>query len=319
MVSRSSDPRALPDDTLSEVLRDLRLSGVSYGRCEFTSPWGIELPPANAMRFHFVAEGECWLRTPHAEWTRLRQGDVALIPRGKGHLLANAPSSKTLMLDELPFEAEGERSYRLRASSSGDVSLLYCCTVILDQPALHPLLELMPPALLVRGAATKDATLPVLLETMAEEVAAERVGATTVLERLADVVIARIIRTWVEAQCEQPSGWLAAIRDPKVGRALAAIHRNPGRRWTIEALADLARTSRSIFVERFTATVGIAPSRYLTRWRMQLASEWLRTDQATVSQAATRLGYESEAAFSRAFKRNIGVPPSAVRRGDLRR
>src|SRR5687768_7021318 len=134
MISRSSDPPALPGDTLSEVLRDLRLSGVSYGRCEFRSPWGIELPPADAMRFHFVAEGECWLRTRAAGWTRLRVGDVALIPRGSGHVLANAPSSKTRTLDELPFEAEGERSYRVLAGGNGEVTQLYCCTVILDQP-----------------------------------------------------------------------------------------------------------------------------------------------------------------------------------------
>ena len=167
--------------------------------------------------------------------------------------------------------------------------------------------------LLVRKGGTEDSTLRTLLDVMADEVKSERVGNATVMTRLADVVIARVVRSWVESRKRDTTGWLAAIRDPKIGRALAAIHREPGNLWPVEALAKVATTSRSLFSERFTAVLGVPPARYVTRWRMHLARGWLRKDRLTVAEVAARLGYESEAAFSRAFKRYSGQPPSALR------
>ncbi len=316
MLSRSSDHgRAPAPDPLSEVLQDLRLSGVSYGRCELKRPWGIEFPPQDAARFHFVAEGECWLRVPGQGWIPMQAGDVALVPQGKGHSMADTARGKRKPLAEYPLEEIGDRTYVLRGGGRGARTLLACGSVSFEEPALHPLLELMPPALLVRGAAARDATLPMLVETMAQEVMSQRVGSATVMTRLADVLVTRVIRAWVEARCEDDTrGWLGAIRDPKIGRALAAIHRQPGDRWSVESLADVAQTSRSMFSERFTEVVGMSPARYLARWRMHLASVWLRSERLTVSEAAARLGYDSEASFSRAFKRFQGVPPSALRR-----
>jgi AraC-like DNA-binding protein len=168
--------------------------------------------------------------------------------------------------------------------------------------------------LLVRGGGADDPTLPALLEVIAAEVRSQRVGAATVMTRLADAVVARVVRAWVESRSADTRGWLAAIRDPKIGRALAAIHRGPGDRWAIEALAEIARLSRSRFSERFTAVVGMPPAQYVARWRMHLASSWLRNERLTVAEVALRLAYESEASFSRAFKRAMGVPPSALRR-----
>lgn len=313
MHGRSSDlADALPADPLSEVLQELRLSGVSYGRCDLGRPWGLELVPQAAARFHFVAAGSCWMDSQMLGWIPLQAGDVALLPRGDGHALADSPRGKTRRLEDLPAEPVGERLYRLRAGGRGAKTVLACCSVKFEEPALHPLLELMPPVLVVRGAATRDATLPALIDTMAAEVLEQRVGASTILVRLADVIIARVIRAWVESG-EDTSGWLVAIRDPSIGRALAAIHRQPGERWSVESLADVARTSRSIFAERFTGTVGIPPARYLARWRMHLARGWLRDPRQGVAEVAARLGYDSEAAFSRAFKRLTGAPPSALR------
>jgi AraC-like DNA-binding protein len=316
MFSRSSElAEALAPDPLSEVLQDLRLSGVSYGRCNLTQPWGIDFPSDNAARFHFVVAGACWLETDALGWVQLNAGDVVLLPQGARHALADSNAGHTQPLDAFPLEEIGDNTFRLEAGGGGAPTLMVCCTISFDEPALHPLLELMPPALLVRRAAADDATLQVLLDTMAREVTAQRIGAATVMARLADVVIARVIRAWVEAQCDNTTGWLAAIQDPKIGQALAAMHRRPGEAWSVEALADIAKTSRSMFSERFASVVGIPPARYLARWRMHLAGEWLRRDRLTVSETALRLGYESEAAFSRAFKRFKGVPPSAVRRG----
>ena len=317
MSSRSSDLDAAPaPDPLSQVLSDLRLAGVSYGRCELTRPWGIDFPPQAEARFHFVAAGDCWLHTPSREWIQLQAGDVALLPRGTGHALSHKPQGKTRSIDDLPMEEIGERTYLVLAGGGGAQTILVCCSVSFSEPALHPLLELMPPTLLVRGADAADASLAVMLSAIGDEVRTQRVGAATVMTRLADVVITRVVRAWVETRKEDTTGWLAAIRDPKIGRALAAIHQRPGHSWSVEALADVAQTSRSIFSERFTSVVGVPPARYLARWRMHLAGVWLRNDRLTVGQTAAKLGYESEASFSRAFKRFIGVPPSDLRRVD---
>jgi AraC-like DNA-binding protein len=312
MHSRSSDSPT--PDALSEVLQDLRLSGASYGRCELASPWGIDFPPQPEARFHFVAEGSCWLRPPAQEWIPLEAGDVVLLPRGTGHALADRARRPTKPLEKFPLEQIGERTYLLAAGGDGARTTLTCCSVSFEEPAVHPLLELMPPMLLVRAGATDDPTLPALLKTMADEVLARRIGAAGVMTRLADVVIMRVVRAWVESRSADTSGWLAAIRDPKIGRALAAMHRRPGEAWTLEALAGVARISRSRFAERFAAVLGMPPAQYLARWRMHLAAVWLRTERLTVAEVASRLAYESEAAFSRAFKRAAGVPPSALRR-----
>jgi AraC-like DNA-binding protein len=200
--------------------------------------------------------------------------------------------------------------------ASSSHTILACCSVSFEEPAVHPLLELMPPMLLVRNGANDDPSLPALLEAMAEEVLSQRVGAAGMMRRLADVVITRVIRAWVEGRHADSSGWLAALRDPKIGRALVAIHRRPGEAWSLDALADVARISRSRFAERFAAVLGIPPVQYVARWRMHLAAGWLRNERLTVAEVATRLAYESEASFSRAFKRLMGVPPSALRRAD---
>lgn len=313
MLGHSSGDRSAADP-LSEVLQDLRLSRVSYGRCELRRPWGIDFPPQGPARFHFVAAGECWLRGPKPGWTQLRAGDVALLPRGTRHALAGAPGDQTKPLAAFPLEEIGDETYQLSAGGDGARALLCCGSVSFDEPAIHPLLELMPTALIVRGAAGGDPALPVLLETMADEVISQRVGSATVLTRLADAVIARIVRAWVEARSSDASGWLAAVRDPKIGRALAAIHRRPAHPWTVAALADIAGLSRSVLSERFASLVGVPVARYVAQWRMHLASEWLRADRLRVTQVAQRLGYESEASFSRAFKRLVGVAPSALRR-----
>jgi AraC-like DNA-binding protein len=320
MPSRSSDvvTGGLAPDALSQVLQDLRLSGVSYGRCELTRPWGLYLPSQGPARFHFIAKGAAWMQVRSQDWTHLHAGDALVLPRGTAHALADRPHGATKPIDGFPLEEIGENTYRLRAGGRGMESLLFCCSVSFEEPSLHPLLQLMPEVLLVRGAATHDASLPALLEAMREEVIAERVGAATVLTRLADVVITRIVRAWVESRGEDATGWLAAIRDPRIGRALAAIHRHPGDSWSVEALANVANISRSMFSERFTSVIGMPAGQYVTRWRMHLASRWLRHDRITVAEAAARLGYESEASFSRAFKRLLGFPPSALRRSDLR-
>lgn len=245
---------------------------------------------------------------------RLQAGDLVLFPRGTSHLLSDQPRGHTTPLEQLPRERVNRTTNRLRNGGGGARTLLVCCSFALGDPAAHFLFELMPPALIVRDTATRDSAMSAFLDTMADEVMRPRPGAATIMTRLADVVITRVIRAWAEDRGEDTSGWLAAIRDPRVGKVLAAIHRQPARIWSVGALADIAQLSRSIFSERFTALMGIPPAQYLMRWRMQLASGWLRSDQVTIAEIAARVGYQSEASFSRAFKRFLGKSPSAFQR-----
>lgn len=307
-----------PRDALSEVLADLRLSDGSYGRCELTNPWGIEFPAQVQARFHFVVSGQVWLRAPQQGWVELHAGDVVLVPQGAQHALAHKTSAKLRPLASMPLKEIGDRTYHMKAGGAGAQTVLMCCSVGFDQPAVEPLLRLMPAMLLVRAGADSDPVLPVLLAAMGDEVTAQRLGAATVMTRLADVVITRVIRAWAESRSADTKGWLAAIRDPYIGEALAAIHREPGSPWTVESLAAVARSSRSVFAQRFAEITGVTPARYLTQLRMNVARSWLHDDQLTVAEAAARLGYDSEAAFSRAFKRWTGMPPSAARRDGLR-
>ena len=320
MLSRSSDAtdRVVPD-ALSEVLQDLRLSGASYCRSEFRAPWGLEFPPEEGAVFHFVAEGGCWLQTPSQEPLRLEAGDVVLLPRGAGHALVDHPKTPKRPFEEIHRERVGETTYRLSTGGNGERSLLVCCAIAFEEPSVHPLLELMPEVIHVPGRASEDRSLLPLLEAMASEIMTPRVGAATVMTRLADIVITRVVRDWVESHTDDHTGWLAAIRDPQIGGALAAFHRRPSEAWSVVSLAATAYLSRSAFSERFAAVVGVPPARYVARWRMHLAGRWLRTERLTVSEVATRLSYESEASFSRAFRRFMGVPPSAFRRNERAR
>jgi AraC-like DNA-binding protein len=300
-------------DPLSEVLQDLRLARASYGRCELERPWGIELPPQEQARFHIVVEGTAWLWGAGLEAIELGPGDVVLLPLGAGHALGDTAYGKTTPEAALPLQKIGDRTYRLELGGPGERTLLVCCSFSFDEPLIHPLLELMPRLLLLRRAAAEDPNLLRLLEAMAEEVSARRVGAATVMARLADVIVTRVVRAWVESRSSETSGWLGAIRDPNIGRALAMMHRGPGHPWSVAALAKAVGMSRSAFSERFTSAVGMTPARYLMRWRMHLARNWLRNARLSVADVATRLGYDSEASFSRAFKRLVGVPPSSQR------
>jgi AraC-like DNA-binding protein len=178
---------------------------------------------------------------------------------------------------------------------------------------LHPLLQLMPETMLTSDLARNEPSIPHLLDAMAREVDMDRVGAGGILARLADVLTATLIRTWVEHGCGDTTGWIAAVRNPEVGRVLAAIHLQPDRDWNIASLARLMGASRSGFAERFLRVVGETPARYVARVRMHQARQWLR-DGERVATVAERLGYDAEASFSRAFKRIIGTPPSHFRK-----
>jgi AraC-like DNA-binding protein len=315
MYIRSSGVDAPPPpDPLSDVLQDVQLTNVLPGYATLTHPWGIAFAPQNSPQYHFVASGPCWVGADDGQWIELHPGDAMLLPKRVGHAVASVEGGTTIPFEHLSRDVLAESADHSNANGSTVTTKLFCCRVTFRGPCIEHLLDLMPPMLLLRGAAKHDRMLPALLETMAAEIRDERMGSATVLSRLADVVITRVVRAWAEDHREDAVGWLAAIHDPKIGRALAALHRDPGHDWSIEALAGVACASRSVFAERFTELVGISPARYLARLRMRIAGDLLHADGLGVAEVADRLGYESEASFSRAFKRHIGVSPSEFRR-----
>jgi AraC-like DNA-binding protein len=302
-----------PVDPLGGVLGDLRMRGIFCSRLEAGAPWGVEMPALpGCMSFHVVAEGSCRLEVDDAVH-ELRAGDLALVPHGRGHILrsdADAPSAGRA--DVLPQEYLGEHYSVLRVGGGGAPSRLVCGVVEPERPGAAHLLDLLPPALVVESRDTgRGGWLMVSLGMIADEVREDRPGAEAVVTRLADVIVVQAIRGWLATGGTGP-GWLRALRDPQMGRAVALVHRGPGTPWTLDRLAREARMSRSAFAARFTELAGEPAMHYVTRWRMHLATVALGRG-ARVNELAGQLGYDSEAAFSRAYKRLAGVSPVSVR------
>ncbi|MCA9862562.1 MAG: AraC family transcriptional regulator [Thermomicrobiales bacterium] len=304
-------------DPLGEALHHLRMRGVFYSRCELAAPWGIDLPAiADSLMFHVVIGGSCWLEIGEAKPMRLQPGDLVLAPHGDGHRLWSEPGAPTPGLFELPRDAVSERYEVIRVDGSGEPTRLLCGTVYFNHPAARQLTTLLPPVILVQGWRSAESEwIASTLRLMASEARSPRPGGEEVITRLADILVIQAIRVWLEQEAAATPGWLSALRDPQVGRALAMIHRDPAQEWRVDNLAAAVAMSRSAFAERFSRLVGEAPMQYVTRWRMYLALDALREDRATVAEIAIRLGYGSEAAFSRAFKRFAGLTPGAARRG----
>ena len=313
-LGRTSVCHKPPDnDLLSEVLRDLRLAHASYGRSELTAPWGIAVPFREGVRFHAALEGHCWIQARRLPPLLLEKGDVLLLPHGTEHTMSDLPKRRPLPLADVKPALIGNGTYELKSGGGGARSLIVCCTIGFEGPTANPLLELLPPVMHVRHAEHGDTDLSSLLAMMAREVEGRRIGSATVMARLADIVMTQVIRTWVETRPDELTGWLAAVRDPQIGSALARIHRSPGEDWTVDRLATLAGLSRSRFSHRFKSLLSVSPARYLLQWRLRLAASWLRNGYMPLSQIALELGYESDASFGRAFKRFMGVSPGAVR------
>lgn len=316
-------------DPLTEILLGLRLDGVEYGRCILRAPWAVAFPAQRSARFHFVGAGGCWLRTATTDWVRLAPGDAVLLPRGSFHVLASSPDVPAVDIDSLSRVAVADNIYLVggdqcavrRVADGADAAeaaaadVMFCGALRFNLDPLHPLIAMMPELMLTGELAQRDATVPALLEAMEREVALDRIGACGIIARLADALSASIIRAWVECACSNATGWVAAVRCPKIGKVIAAIHADPERDWSVPQLADVMGASRSSFADAFTRTMGESPARYVSKIKMFQARRWIAQDGMRVAVAADRLGYDSEASFSRAFKRVIGHAPSSARAG----
>jgi AraC-like DNA-binding protein len=322
LPSADADPSAARD-TLTQILLGLRLDGVEYGRCVMRTPWAVAFPAQPQARFHFVATGQAWLRTSSTEWLQLNQGDAVLLPRGIAHTLSSSPDVPAVDVGSLGRVPVSENIYLVRSGAStaqaandgGSADVLFCGALRFNLDPLHPLMAMMPDVMRAGDLAARDPSVPALLEAMEREVALDRIGACGILARLADVLAASIIRAWVECGCSDSTGWIAAVRCPRIGKVIAAIHADPERDWDVPTLAELMGASRSRFADAFTRTMGESPAKYVAKVKMFQARHWISQEGMRVTVAANRLGYDSEASFSRAFKRIIGHPPSAMRGG----
>lgn len=318
-----SDPllSPLPDvhDLVSELLLGMRLSGVQYRRIQVARPFGLSFGQApGRAQFHFVGRGPVQLRDAAGATMQLEAGDAILLPHGSPHALvsdADAPCREISGFEAARICDTVAAVAAVGAATepaAGDVLIFSAC-MELDLGGMQPLVGTMPEFMHVGTLLARYPEIRPMLDAMERESCSERAGFAGILARLADVVAAFIVRGWVECGCGDATGWVQALREPKLGRAIVALHRDPGRNWSVAELAAEAGVSRSVFAERFVAATGMTPVRYLTELRMRLAAQWITRDREAIETVAYRLGYGSLAAFSRAFKRVVGRPPGAMR------
>jgi AraC-like DNA-binding protein len=322
-------------DVLSDVLRTVRLTGAVFFPMEVSSPWVDEVPAATRfaaivspgaqqiVSYHIVTEGACWAALLGGAPVRLVAGDILVIPHGDAYSMSSAPGLRSEAPPEevLAFfrEMAAGRLPAVVVEGGGgpERAKVICGFLGCDVRPFNPVLEALPRLIHLRrpdGAPARD-RLEHVVEFALTESRLRRAGGRCVLLRLSEVLFVEVVRRHLDALPTEGSGWLAGLRDPIVGRALALLHDRPVHAWTLDALARDVGASRSTLADRFTKLVGQPPMRYLTQWRMQLAARLLSDGGAKVSAVALDVGYDSEAAFSRAFKKTVGMSPAAWRLG----
>lgn len=308
-------------DILSDVLTTLRLHSSLYFRAEFGGAWSARVPrDPNTVRFHLLLQGECWVEIPGSlRPTLMTAGDVVLIPHGAEQILSDVagrpPMDLPQILELVKFDGSGPLSIGVRPGER--FARLICGLCRFDPGADHPLLRALPAAILVRASENLgEAWLADALRYMSYESHADLPGAGAILDRLADIVLIQGVRSLLSAS-EGGTGFIAALRDHTLSRALAAIHARPERDWTVDLLAREAGLSRSRFAELFTARLGMPVARYLAEWRLQKARKLLSETRLSVAEIAHRVGYESLPSFTRRFTRQFGIGPGRFRRDGL--
>ena len=317
-------------DALSDVLKSVHLEGAVYLNAEFTAPWCVrgELGFASVRErlagadhvafFHFLTEGACKARLAEGgEALDAVAGDLIVLPQEGKHLLGTdlhlAPMEGTAEIT--PDPGSDSELFQMRHGGGGAPTRFVCGYIALSRSVFRPLFEALPPLLCIRiGDGPAAALLREMLRAGVRESADARPGANSMLAKLAEFMFVEAMRRHMATLPPEGKGWLAGVRDAHVGRALSLLHADPERAWTVDRLAREAALSRSALAERFTHLVGESPIQYLTRWRLALAAQALRSGSEALTRIAERSGYESEAAFNRAFKREFGVPPAAWRR-----
>jgi AraC-like DNA-binding protein len=326
----------MSQDTLSDVLRGVRLRGAVFFYINGGSNWVAEAPPArelapmlmtgvdHVIEYHAVAQGQCWASIPGGPSVHLSAGDVVMFPHGDAHVMSSAPGLRgnadmtwfeSAQIDQLPLRIDytGPNAGPAALSEGSAEATIVCGFLGCDLHPFNPLIAALPRLMHLR-AADGDAWLGRFTEQAVAESHAKRPGGEAMLARMSEMMFVDAVRRYADRLPEQSSGWLAGLRDRFVGRALALLHERPAQDWTIDELGRSVGLSRSALHERFVQLVGVPPMHYLAQWRMQAAARLLLESRATVAAIALDVGYDSEAAFARAFKRMVGKPPASWRR-----
>jgi AraC-like DNA-binding protein len=325
----------MSQDILSDVLRTVRLRGALFFYVSGSESWAAEAPPARAiaaavmprsehvMEYHVVTRGACWGAIVGEAPVRRETGDIVVFPHGDAHVMSSAPGMRSAVdvaglagqIDHLPFalhlDALGARA-QLIADDCCDTTLV-CGFLGCDVRPFNPLIATLPRLLHLRDAGNGDWVAQFMRQAVTES-RTKRPGGEAMLERMSEMMFVDAVRRYVDTLPEDSRGWLAGLRDRFVGRALALMHDAPATEWTVDELGRRIGLSRSALHERFVEMIGQPPMQYLANWRMQVAASLLRDTSAPIASVAQDVGYDSEAAFTRAFKRLVGKPPATWRR-----
>ena len=315
MKTMKSRTDAWREPLLDNLLRSIRLRSSIYIRPEFRAPWAFSLGDSGTA-FHIVASGKCWLEVKGvSEPVRLSAGDFVVMPRGDLHFMRDAPTTRAVNFFDLLNKHVPDKHGAFCAGGKGPITRLVCGGMEFENSATDPLLAVLPPFIHVKRSGRNAAPwLKAMVMHVLEELGSGRAGASAVVTRLADILFIQAVREYLDENVETAeSGWLAALRDHQIGRALALLHDQPHQPWTVAMLAHNVALSRSAFAAKFTELVGEPPLHYLTRLRLNAASTRLRATNEKLTAIALGVGYESVAAFARAFKRNVGMTPGVYR------
>ncbi|HKT73532.1 MAG TPA: AraC family transcriptional regulator [Steroidobacteraceae bacterium] len=313
-------------DALSDVLRAVRLSGAFFFDVQASDPWVAETPRGESIveamfpgsehliSYHLIVSGSAWVRVAGEPDMLLGAGDIVVLPHGDTHVLSSTPGLRRapeMTMYRRPEDGQLPVTIAMGGSDNSPGTRFVCGFLGCDARPYNPLLSALPRIFCLNDHVS--GALGAYFTFALAEASNSRLGRAGVLNRISELMFVDAVRRYLEGLPTERSNWLAGLRDPFVGRALAAMHRDPAREWTLPSLASEAALSRSALVERFTQFVGRPPMQYLADWRMQLAANHLRTTTDSVLAVAHRVGYQSEAAFSRAFKKAVGSPPGEWR------
>ena len=322
-------------DALSDVLSAVQLSGSVFFDVTAKSPWVAEAPPAaqiadgvmpgaqHLIEYHVVTRGTCWISLVGDivfEPVKLEEGDIAVIPQGDPHVVSSAPGMRAEPNLEAHRRPEDVNALPFAIQTGGDGpsdTHVICGFFSCDARPFNPLLDSLPRFMRFSREASQGShsLLNQFIQFATSETSNKRAGSQSVLNRLSELMFVEVIRLHMDQLANNNTGWLAGLRDPLVGRALTLLHSRPAHAWTVEELASEAAASRSALADRFVHLVGCPPIQYLTQWRMQIAAKRLTDPSVKIATIAHEVGYDSEAAFSRAFKKFVGRSPSQWRAG----
>ena len=316
-------------DALSDVLRVAHLTGGVFLHADFTAPWCISARPSaevcspffksttNLIPYHYVVDGEFYLALGDGEPLLFRRGDIVLLPHNDLHLMGSDLNLPPIQMVKITHQSESGGLRFAIHGGSGAKTRVICGYLGYDGTHANPVLAMLPATIKLKVDDAGPAEwIRSTFQFAADELAAGRPGSETVLAKLSELLFVEAVRRYIESLPAGQSGWLAGLQDPVVSRALALMHNDIARPWSVDELGRAAGLSRSALAERFTRVIGMSPIHYLAHWRMQVAAQTLKGTNDSLARIAETVGYESEAAFSRAFKKAFGSAPATWRRAE---